>query len=241
MPRTKAPKHSTLPLNSVSPNGLTVRANLEARIDALPFFDPTRRVLAATYGLTHYVDYCDTHGAAPHGSATGRCVRCPTPETVLRDRKTARREGLRRYLDVCPIHGETDHSTTYGKCLTCFTSAGLLRAADPSRRGPLPSDSPRAVARRAGEASFLDECPHHGRVAHAVRNGVCLTCRTVDGHARLTSRGRPLTEGARAAARRAGQTTYVGKCETHGETAHSVLRGKCLTCFNALGLRRPGQ
>lgn len=86
---------------------------------------------------------------------------------------------------------------------------------------------------------FLAECPTHGETEHDVPRGKCLTCFTTLGAPRLSaSKGRPVTASPRAAARRAGETRYAAPCPTHGETAHSVAHGKCLSCFTVAGVRR---
>lgn len=43
---------------------------------------------------------------------------------------------------------------------------------------------------------------------------------------------------ARVNARAAGDSTYIANCPTHGDVQHSVLHGKCLSCFNTVGQPR---
>lgn len=124
---------------------------------------------------------------------------------------------LSTYWETCGAHGVTLWETRRGRCLAC----------NPPVRG-----GARALARAAGARVYEAECLTHGRTAHAVAHGGCLTCRTTTGAERV--RG-----GARALARAAGATSYAGTCPKHGDTACSVRHGRCLTCYSEAG--RPRQ
>jgi len=74
------------------------------------------------------------------------------------------------------------HGIYSGKCLSCYTSSGRARRAwGPGRPA---TDNPRAVARRAGDPTYTDQCEVHGPAAHSVTHGKCLTCYTTLGHPR---------------------------------------------------------
>lgn len=136
----------------------------------------------------------------------------------------ARQCGLPSYEDYCDAHGVTAFASCTKRCTLC--------AVENPRRT-------RAEARALGMSRFLAECPTHGETDHDVPRGKCLTCFTTLGAPRAQkTKGRPITEGSRAAARRAGETRYLAGCATHGETAHSVQHGKCLGCFTASGSPR---
>lgn len=137
---------------------------------------------------------------------------------------------LTTYEDLCATHGVTQHLTQPGyefaECAQCVAEK---------------PDLTRAEARRVGHVSFPAICATHGRAPHSVAHGKCLTRYTSAGVERQAVTGRPPSEGPRAAARRLGESTYKGTCAEHGETDHSVTHGKCLTCFNTAGIRRPGR
>jgi hypothetical protein len=235
----KSRKNNKLPLDFRLPDGTTVRSSVEARIAATPLLDGpdgvTRRgLLARDAGLRFYDEYCDAHGVTQFDSTVMRCALCRPVTLGELTRTEARKAGEKTYLDVCPEHGETAHGVQYGKCLTCFNTAGARR----SVRELI--EEPRARARRDGLPSFLDECREHGRTAHSVSHGKCLSCFTTAGVARGGRPGRSLTGGARAVARRDGEKTYRDVCPEHGETDHSVAHGKCLMCFTTAGVRRAG-
>lgn len=235
----KFSRNSGLSLDYVLPDGGTVRASAEARIAATPFLDGgngvTRRgLIAQSVGLRQYEEYCDTHGVTLFDVATMRCALCLPLRDARLSRAEARKAGLTSFASTCPTHGETAHSVAHGKCLSCFTTAGAARVT----LRPAPNN-PRSQARRAGAARYMSECPTHGKTVHSVAHGKCLACFTSQGVPRAQgAQGRPLTDGVRASARRAGLRTYSGVCHTHGETAHSISHGKCLACFTVAGVRR---
>lgn len=133
-----------------------------------------------------------------------------------RRRACASNHRLRTYPDVCDKHGETPHKTASGDCTAC-------------------TDGPRKIARRAGRPQYGDNCPQHGFTSFSTLHGKCLTCFTSSGMVR----GGPAPVSARAAARREGRTYFLARCEPCGaQTRHHVQRGKCLTCFTALGAVR---
>lgn len=139
----------------------------------------------------------------------------------------ARKFKLETYRQFCDVHGVSDFDTKSGACRVCATS-------NPHRS--------RADARRLGFRTYLATCAEHGETDHDVPRGRCLKCFTTAGAPRTavgSALGRPVTNGARAVARREGEKTYLATCQAHGAAAHSVTHGKCLSCFNTAGLRRP--
>ena len=121
----------------------------------------------------------------------------------------------------CARHGFSEHDTHLGSCTLCH----LEQAHQP----------PRLRALNTGGLFYLDTCAVHGPAEHHTKKARCSLC--------FDSRGRSLAGkeaglSARARARRAGETTYRDTCARHGETVHSVLRGKCLTCFTSAGTPR---
>lgn len=137
---------------------------------------------------------------------------------------------LTSYEDLCVTHGLTQHLTQPGRefaaCVQCVAEK---------------PDITRAEARAVGYATFPSVCEQHGSTAHSVAHGKCLKCYTSAGIERVGAVGRPAADGARATARRAGDATYLDACTEHGPTDHAVTHGKCLTCFNTAGIRRPGR
>lgn len=123
------------------------------------------------------------------------------------------------FVALCFAHGSTLFDTARGACLIC--EAGILQS----------GLAPAYAAEIIGADHYDDICETHGATLFHTGSEKCAKC----------SRGqigRPQTSGARAAARRAGEATYLARCETHGETPHSVQRGLCLTCYNTAGQLR---
>lgn len=183
------------------------------------------RVVARAEHLSRFYVECPTHGLALFSVASGECDSCDPK----RRRVIAREYGESTYDDVCLSCGPTRFGTLHGKCVNCFTLGGAPRRRVPGEQGA------RAVARAAGVARYMGVCSIHGETAYGARYGRCLTCFTIDGVPRTRERG---DGGPRALARRAGEARYMGVCSTHGETAHSVAHGRCLTCFTAGGAKR---
>lgn len=124
----------------------------------------------------------------------------------------ARKNRLPEYPGTCFYHGETPFRTRTETCVAC-------------------SRTKRALAREAGQRTYLDNCPDHGpQSTYQTVNGACLHCREENPRAKQP---RP-----RAIARREGHATFMGACRTHGAVPHSVAHGKCLTCFTSGGLLR---
>lgn len=176
-----------------------------------------RNAFAKNNGILEYRNNCPQHGETDH--CAGRCVICD-PRHAARKRETA------TYVAQCATHGETTFALQTGKCLTCYTAAGVVR------RGK----TARAIARAAGARTYRGRCETHGETEFGVQSGKCLTCFNSLGYVRSSApRGDPL----RTEARRNGEPTYPGWCAVHGAVPHSTSRGKCLTCFNAMGYPRP--
>jgi len=184
------------------------------------YTDPaTRNAFARDHLIIEYDNKCFKHGVTDH--CAGRCVICE-PRHAARHRLNA------VFISDCERCGPGEHSLAHGRCLTCYTKAGIRRA----------GKSPRAEARSAGHTSYLDTCRTHGQTAFGVQSGRCLTCFNSMGLLRpVVPKGDPL----RIAARAAGEPSYLSWCATHGGVPHSTAHGKCLTCFNAMGYRRPAR
>lgn len=146
-------------------------------------------------------------------------AKCP-PNDPNR-RAIAKHYELAEFEDLCHTHGFVKYDTKTNRCLSCSPRRVVNRA--------------RAEARKAGEATYVGECPTHGETAFHVQSGTCATCTTAVGSPR-TGPARP-RNGARAEARMIG-ATYLDRCATHGETPHHVNTGRCLTCFTATGAPR---
>lgn len=147
------------------------------------------------------------------------------PQKEMRARVA--RKARRQYFPFpCPTHGpDARHSAKTATCCECA----------PEERA-YPGQSLRAQARARGAKMYTARCITHGPGPHYVSHGKCACCYTAAGAPRVRER---VSAAPRAEARRAGSPVYLGECETHGETAHSVAHGKCLSCFNTQGLRRP--
>lgn len=168
-----------------------------------------------------YEGYCAEHGWTKFSVDTRKCSLC---------KKTPGRRysnSASEYIAVCPAHGDMLHDVATGRCLLCTVAVGRP-----------PSDRPRAVARRAGQTAYIDRCETHGETAHHVSNGKCAACFTSAGTRRIGAGGRPTSDEPRAAARRAGKTTFVGSCAVHGPVQCAVRHGRCLKCFTVLGTPR---
>lgn len=124
----------------------------------------------------------------------------------------ARHHRLASYPEYCPAHGDTPHRIRDRRCRACASSA-------------------RSMARGRGDATFLDRCDEcGGDTPHSVKTGGCAWCRKT--RAKKTS--------PRAEARRRGDRVFEGVCDEHGAADHSVLNGKCLSCFTTAGAPRAG-
>jgi len=197
------------------------------------------RVMSRERKLRQFVHVCAVHGITRFRTQTGKCLECdpsvPGRPVINPDRSRARAANLPTYIDYCPIHITVPHSVASGKCLTCFTTAGTFRAAL-----AIDKTSLRFKARTAGRKTYDGFCRRHGPTPYGVRHGKCLKCFTFGGAPReYETPGGPLQDdNPRAVARREHKTSYVGRCEIHDNTAHSVRHGGCLTCFTSAGMVR---
>lgn len=166
------------------------------------------------------------------GSVTNRivcedCLRLATyfpGEQITRGVVLARQYGLSNFYADCPAHGMALFTTRTRTCRVCDPPRGAIG---------------RAIARREGLPTYVALCPQHGDVAHSTGWGRCLVCYTATGAPRVAAaRGRPVTTGLRAIARREGRSTYFGTCAAHGSTLHDVAHGRCLECFTTGGKPR---
>jgi hypothetical protein len=128
-----------------------------------------------------------------------------------------------KFIWDCGFHGQTSHDTKTGVCELCFIANAHLE--------------PKARALITGAIIYTDVCHIHGPGDFHGKGKRCARCYSSTGRKR-GGPGAPLSDGARAVARRAGEKTYLAACEIHGETAHSVTMAKCLTCFSTSGARR---
>lgn len=129
-----------------------------------------------------YADRCEEHGGYTARFGEVGCSLCKRPETA--PRILAQRAGALRYDDICATCGPSLFSTRSGRCVTCFTVAGQSRTATPPAGRPQQVDNPRAVARRAGDKSYLATCATHGETPHSVAHAKCLRCFNAMGHPR---------------------------------------------------------
>ena len=190
-------------------------------------------MFAKSYRLTYFYANCPTHGFAQFTTKTRACQICEPPRGKTA-RAIARSEKYASYLDRCTEHGDTPFGTNTGVCLTCYNAAGYPRTPSPE------SARSRRTSQCEGWSWYFDFCDVHGTTNFGMKSGRCLTCCTASGAPRKQDGpGAPLQEHPRAVARRAGETSYQDTCRVHGETAHSVSRGRCLICYNAMGHWRP--
>lgn len=212
----------------------------------LELADRPAKIRARFSGAVIFVDKCEIHGLVDHslGKSTTRtfgkvrCLSCFDMHGRVRSlnanprRKAARAARLPTYLDFCfDCAGDRTYSVTHGLCLECFTTAGTRR-----RQPTTALDGPRVLARRSEASTYLATCPAHGAVPHSTIRGLCLTCFNSLGGVR---RGPAMpVNAARAAARRAGASSYLEPCPAHGAVPHSVIFGKCLSCFTTAGTKR---
>jgi hypothetical protein len=201
-------------LRNPSEPGCT-REDYEARVAA--------RIDARSRGYTEFLARCRRHGdGAVIDVATGACLLCVHEATLLPVRTRYQAAGGTCWSDLCPEHG-VFVARFNENCPSC--------------------QSPHAGARRQARAhsatTFISDCVVHGTVDHNVKTSLCLSCYTANGDRRSErGPGRP-GDPRRMAAREAGEATYLAECEEHGEVAHHTVRGKCLTCYNTQGIKRP--
>lgn len=141
------------------------------------------------------------------------------PEFAMK-RIGARLSKQKTFQAVClPCDSVQTFNTGNGNCLNC-------------------TEQPRIAARLLKKKSYFFYCPvkEHGQTEHSVLHGKCLKCYSSNGQQRLRSPTKGMS--GRAISRRLGLSTYLAVCEKHGQTEHSVLHGKCLTCFTTLGAIR---
>jgi hypothetical protein len=136
---------------------------------------------------SHYQGVCLTHGWQNFETKNKKCPLCrKRAGAPYKDgaRAEARRVGHKDYLGECAAHGTVAHSVAHGKCLSCFNSVGARRVNDAGGRPQF--DTPRAIARRAGESWYPDECGAHGWTRYSTIHAKCLDCFTSTGHPRKT-------------------------------------------------------
>lgn len=176
---------------------------------------------------SEFIAKCARHGGASlFDTSTGACLSCLADHADLPVQVMYRAAGGTSYVDHCEVHGAAVARFGESGCALCVR----------------PEIAPRIMAQRAGAVRYDDTCETCGPALFSVRSGRCLTCNTREGvpRDRTGKVGRPREAGnVRAEARRAGEKQYLANCEQHGQTPHSVAHGKCLTCFNAMGQRRP--
>ena len=131
----------------------------------------------------------------------------------------------RRFEDYCDNHGVTEFRVKDGKCVKCSDTP----------------DTPRIIARRAGEPSFMGECEIHGEAAHGVAHGKCLACFTMNGAHRSTLKRRPPKSPERRAAEAAKVRSYVATCYMHGDVHFWTHSGRCMTCYTVASKPRCSQ
>lgn len=187
------------------------------------------RAQAQRDGLTEFTGPCFYHGdTSMFDAATGACLLCLDANSNLPPAAQYKASMATSYVLDCPKHGPAVHRFgQHGKCQKCFDSLGRARV----------GNSARAEARNASKPAYRDTCADCGETDFGVASGKCLTCFNTGGMPRSAERGRP-GDPVRIAARAAGSTTYLGRCERHGTAEHHTARGKCLLCFNTLGQPR---
>ncbi len=103
-----------------------------------------------------------------------------------------------------------------------------------ARRAPCEPPRIERQARELAQSLFFNAywwtCEHHGPTMFHTASGKCSIC--------YKESKRKVTP-ARAAAKVAGEATYMDHCAIHLTVAHSTARGLCLSCYNTLGKPRP--
>lgn len=179
---------------------------------------PLRLLAAKQRRLTEYPGTCPLHGETPFRVKHESCIACSQSARAF-----ARARGYPQYRDTCLEHGEHSLFQTHnGACIACKTERA--KAA-----------TPRAVARRNNEKTYLANCARHGPAAHSTAHGKCLGCFNAGGYARPKA---PRGPTPRSEARKRGLATYSDQCDVHGPTAFSVRTGLCTSCFTEKGFRR---
>lgn len=209
------------------------------------------RLRATWAGEEKFKGRCAFHGYADFDTWAAHCIECAEDNKQSVAKLRARSLGSLYYKDVCEIHGVHDHSGVSYQCLSCYDARSRPRppgfdyvANARKRDAPLVDvdrhnkarNPARALARKYFQPCYLEICDVHGEVPHNTNRGTCLTCRDSLGQRRKTAVVD--RNPARAAARRAGETVYLEWCDEHGAGDHSVLHGKCLTCFTVAGAKR---
>lgn len=137
------------------------------------------------------------------------------------------------YDDVCDKHGPCWHFTDGTGCADCYLDELNAKFPPVARGNPV-----RVFYRNKGRATFPGLCEKHGIAEIWTQSGFCSICRTMSGGERRA--GSAAHRSPRAIARQRGDKAYMGYCEKHGDHAHSVAHGKCLSCFNTSGTPRGG-